>query len=225
MINLPTHKRPKSLLRFIEAYHLTQATEPVLLLIDEDDNSYDELSFPSNFSILRIPPGCSAPQRANIPFEKSPHEPYYAIMGDDVVPLTPLWDQKLKEHAQKWKVAYGADGIQNEKLTTHPFIGGEFVRAQGFVAEPAMGDWYGDNCLMDVARTFDLLDYVPEVKYDHQHYITGKSELDATYAKQSDPNKDFEAYKNWGENGGYTNTLLRIAKYAIHNDNDSSCKS
>lgn len=212
MITLATYKRPHNLLRFIAAYGITEASEPVLVLVDEDDDSYDRIVMPPTFRMERIPPGCTASKRANIQFERYPNEPYYAIMGDDVVPMTKHWDRKLKAAAGEWKIAYCADGIQNERLATHPFIGGELVRAQGFVEEPMMRDWYADNCRMDVGNALGLLVYLDDVEYDHQHHTTGKSLLDTTYLKQKNHEEDAYLYEVWRLNGGLRDTVERVRK-------------
>ena len=221
MIILATHRRPENLNRFIEAYKNTEASEPVLLLIDENDDSYDHMPVPDQFTVHRITPGCCASRRANIPYVIYPDEPYYAIMGDDVVPKTKHWDRILKERAGRWKIAYCADGIQNQRLATHPFIGGDLVRAMGFVEEPSMGDWFADNCRMDIGMELGLLDYVEEVQFDHRHFITGKAPEDETYKKQRDHDKDREAYHKWRFFGGFAETVTRI-KGAIRECNSNA---
>ncbi len=214
MIILATHKRPKNIMRFFRICKQTQVTEKVLLLIDEDDNSYEEIltSLPKNFSVLRIPPGCCASRRANIPFEKFPNEPYYAIMGDDVFPVGWKWDQVMREAAGEWNIAYCDDGIQGKHLATHPFIGGELVRAQGFVEEPSMLDWFADNCRMDVGAELGLLRYVENVKFDHLHHINGKADFDQTYAKQKNGEGAYAEYLKWRLFGGFSRTVRKIEK-------------
>ena len=212
MIILATHKRPDNLKRCIQACKDTEVTERVLVLIDEDDDSYDSISLPENFTVHRIPPGSCASRRANIPFELHPDEPYYAIMGDDVVPKTKGWDKILRARAGGWKVAYCADGIHNQKLATHPFIGGELARAQGFVEEPSMLNWYADNCRMDVGAELGLLDYVEEVQFEHLHHCNGKAPVDETYTKQGDHKADLWAYQRWRLFGGFAETVQRISE-------------
>lgn len=222
MICLATHKRPDNITRFIASYGVTGAIEPVLMMIDEDDRSYDNIVFPDSFKVITIPSGSTASRRANIPFERFPEEPYYAIMGDDIVPMTNNWDQILKAAAGRFRIAYPDDGIQHHRLATHPFIGGDLVRSQGFVEEPSMGDWYADNCRMEIGRALHLLKYVEEVKFDHMHYINGKAPLDETYQKQQ--GRDPKDYIKWQSTGYYT-TLSKIQTSRLYQDWLSESKS
>lgn len=212
MIILATHKRRAGLERFIEAYIKTKASEPVKLVIDEDDRSYDGLFLPDTFTVLRIPPGAVASERANVVFRNFPNEPYYAILADDIEPLTEHWDIIMKESCGSWNIAYCADGIMNERLATHPFMGGELMRAQGFIEEPSVHDWYADNCRMDVGHHFGCLVYVKNVHFMHHHHMNGKAVKDETYLKQWDHNHDSYLYQQWLHFGGFRGAVDRIKK-------------
>jgi hypothetical protein len=136
-------------------------------------------------------------------------------MADDVEPLTDYWDVTMKAACGEWKMAYCADGIQNRKLPTHPFMGGKFVRAQGFIEEPSVHDWFADNCRKDVAYALNLSVYVEEVKFMHHHHVNGKAPLDETYTKQWNHSEDAYLYQRWLRHGGFRKTVDRVRK-AMH---------
>lgn len=215
MIILATHKRRAGLERFIGYYIKTKASEPVKLVIDDNDCSYDGMFLPDSFSVLRIPPGASATERANVAFRNFPDEPYYGIMADDVEPLTEHWDIIMKESCGDWNMAYCADGIMNERLATHPFFGGQLIRAQGFIAEPSLHDWYGDNCWMDVTHALGVILYVKGVNFMHHHHLNGKAPMDETYKKQWDHSHDSYLYQQWLHFGGFRKTVNRVSKVML----------
>ena len=137
MIVLPSKGRPDLLMRFIKAYAVTGAIQPVYLGLDEADASrYDHVVLPENWKRCTSPEGTPLGGIFNMIFSAFPNEEYYAMVADDLLPETPFWDVALKESCLPDKIAWGNDGIQNEKLPTHPFIGGDLVRKMGWWSPP-----------------------------------------------------------------------------------------
>lgn len=114
--------------------------------------------------------------------------------ADDVRFLTPGWDDLVQEH--KELVVYGQDGIQNEKMATHPFIRTEIPRALGYLLPPELVHGCADTFIEALAREIGSIAYDPRIKTDHLHVDAGKSEDDQTYkdAREFWPNdlKTFE---------------------------------
>jgi hypothetical protein len=197
MIILPTYRRRANMDRYLEACRACAVTEPHLLMIDRDDDSYRGMAVPINFDVTWLEPGSTSSSRLNAAFRAFPNEPYYGVMGDDIVPLTHQWDCTMAEYAGEWTIAYGDDGLQGEGLCTIPFIGGEFVRAWGKLAEEATKHWYSDNVWMDLGRVLGVLKYVPHVKFDHRHWVNKKAPMDDTYRRQPSAMADLCAYQKW----------------------------
>jgi hypothetical protein len=129
MILLPTRARPRNLLRFIKAYHNTAASEPVMLMLDDDDSkSYEGIPLPDGWKVV-VRPQQSIVKYLNQCFYDMPNEPYYAMLADDVEPLSGGWDKILKGAAGSDFVAWPDDLIQGSRLPTHPFIGGDLARS------------------------------------------------------------------------------------------------
>lgn len=199
MLFLPTRGRKASLERFIHYYKETKATEPVAVLIDDDDfETYKDVVLPDHWHKLEFPKTGSAVDQANRAFEKFPNEEYYAMLADDVVPETTEWDKLLKEACLKHNVAWANDGIQGDKLATHYFVKGELIRKLGWFAYPNCKRWYGDNIWTDLAKLIGYK-YLPEVKLSHHHHINNKALLDSTYLLLTEEAKakDFLEYKEF----------------------------
>ena len=193
MIFLATRKRLANIERFIKAYHDTKATEKVILLVDEDDDTYQQLVLPEQFGILYFPKS-TVTNLYNQAFALFPNEDVYGIMADDVVPETKDWDKTLRINALNVAVAWGDDGIQGIGLPTHPFLNGDIVRKLGFIAQPDLKHWYVDDFWLLMAHTIGGA-YCHGVKITHHHHLNGKAAMDDTYKNQPEASQDAITWK------------------------------
>lgn len=191
MIILPTLRRPDNLKRFIRAYKLTGGTLPIHVILDASDVArYKDIELPSNWKRCTVPSGTPIGKIFNLIFLRYPKEPFYGMVADDVVPETNIWDIVLRDSCMPDKIAWGWDGIQNERLPVHPFIGGNLVRSLGWWAAPGLYHWYVDNVWKMIADAFNCGVYLPQIKMTHHHYVNGLASKDRTYDQQPNPNED-----------------------------------
>lgn len=199
MIIMPVRNRRQNMLRFLEDCQRTKVTEKICILIDVDDaHNYLEIDFPANFEIEVVSPTFGVQQKLNYAFLKYYNEDYYAFIGDDLIPLTDAWDQKLKAELKYADVVYGDDGIQGKNLPTHPWVDGNLVRKIGWFCCPRIQHWYFDNVWKDIGECTGL-GYVPQVKFDHQHPIKNPEKMDTTYSRQPKPEFDQAHYQFWNQ--------------------------
>lgn len=105
------------------------------------------------------------------------------IVADDCRMRTPGWDATvLRWLRPRPGLVYGRDGIQNERIATHPFISTRILLALGFIIPPEIHNFYADNYLMELARANNALIYDPDLFLEHMHHSVGKSAHDLTYA-------------------------------------------
>lgn len=110
----------------------------------------------------------------------------FAWGADDVRFTTKGWDELLLKHlTQKDDIVYGPDGIQNEKLPTHPFVGCAYPRALGYFIYPELKHYFADNWFMHVGRARKKLKYVPELQLEHRHHCRDHTRNDQVY-KEAD---------------------------------------
>lgn len=212
---LPSRSRPASMIRFIDAYLATKATDKIYVRLDEDDpciDAYKNISWPETF-IVTIGPRARMPRALNEAFETFPDEPCYGILGDDVVPKTEAWDQELKVAAGAWGISYGRDGQNDRSHATHPLMGGELARAWGCLALGQLTHLYNDTVWMELGKAGGVLVYVESVYMEHLHFSTGKSEFDEIYDRRDElgdyASRDKEVFEAWRERG-LPNTVKRI---------------
>lgn len=195
MIILPTKSRPASLLRFVRVYRDTGATLPIHVVFDAADaHHYNDINTPEHWKRISVPAGTRLGGIFEKVFKKYPNEPFYGMIADDVVPETKEWDVTMATLCQPDKIVWGCDGIQNEKLPVHPFIGGDLVRALGWWSAPGLQHWYVDNVWKHLAESLKNGIYLPNLKMTHLHFVNGRAGLDRTYREQPDHTADGRAY-------------------------------
>ena len=200
--SLPSRGRPKSMARFLEAYHDTEARCPVYVGLDRDDptlGDYLRLVYPANWHVVIGDRSPAKPCNAihEDVFRQFKDASCYGLIGDDVVPRTKRWDEELAHAAGLHQLAYGDDGFQGEALATHPCVGGELVRAIGWLVLPCVRHAFADTALHTIARNAQRLVYLPEVKTEHLHPLAGKAPMDATYQFDRGFKDDQAAAREW----------------------------
>lgn len=101
----------------------------------------------------------------NDTFNANPGYDFYFMANDDLIFQTPLWDLTL---ANKGKISYGSDGIQDGHLPCFPMIDGDIVRALGWLQMPTLNRYCGDTVWSVIGKECGILNYCPDVKITHE---------------------------------------------------------
>jgi len=106
----------------------------------------------------------------------------FAWGADDVRFTTPGWDELVMQNLKrKDEIVYGPDGIQDQKLATHPFVGCGFPQALGYLVYPKLMHYFADNWVQFLGEQFKSIKYVPELKLEHRHHCAGSGRMDDIY--------------------------------------------
>ena len=195
MIVLPTKNRPKNLERFVHQYYITGATLPVYVVFDAADAwKYNGVKTPDHWKRISAPAGTPIGEIFNLIFKKYPNEDFYGMVADDVLPQTMIWDIVLRDSCLPDRISWGWDGLQNENLPVHPFIGGDLVRKLGWWAPPGIKHWFVDNAWKSLTLALNNGVYLPNIKMEHLHPVNGKAPTDRTYEEQPSHGADQAAY-------------------------------
>lgn len=173
---IPSRSRPENIKRMLPL------VRRAILMIDEDDpllGGYFDLDLPSSWQV-RVGPRDALSAIYNRVYEEFPLLPWYGIFADDVEPLTPNWDVQMVKAAGSDGLSYGDDGIG---APTHFCLGGDLVRAMGWLAYPGLERLYIDSVWADIARQKGVLRYLPDVRVLHRHPSVGLALMDTTYRK------------------------------------------
>ena len=201
MFFLPSRSRPHNLLRFLDAWDETRATERVLLILYPDDPTlpqYRQILLPPSWLLFLTPPDPAfVGPKLNMAFHTFPTEPFYGALADDIVPRTMNWDKLLAAAANNHNVAWPDDTIQGAGLCTHFVVGGDLVRRYGWFSLPGLKGLYIDNVWMHIGGALNRLCYLPGVILEHRHWSNNKAPLDASYERHSHYVEDREVFERW----------------------------
>lgn len=191
-----THNRPAECKRALESIIASGCTTAGMLLVN--GSRYPEMPLPKNWWLTQLDKNIGYCGAMNWVFQHYPKEKFYGMMGDDEVVSTPF-DTQLIEAAGDWNIAHSNDGWQSHRrIHGYAAFGGELIRTMGYIAPQGMWHWYIDNVWEDISGALGIKKMVPEVRTEHLHYITGKSQKDATYELgESRSMQDAEIYRRW----------------------------
>ena len=117
---------------------------------------------------------------------------WLASLGDDHLPRTPGWDEKLIGAIQAmdgpgW--AYGDDLLRHEDIPTAWVQSAELVKALGWMMLPACHHLGVDLAVRDLGRAAGRIAYEPTVVVEHLHFVNDKAPHDATYEHGNNPTR------------------------------------
>jgi hypothetical protein len=214
-ITVPTRGRPHNLKRLAKAAKATCKTNyHIFARIDIDDRSvYPELDNVTYVEGPRIFFTSSLNELAEVAMNEG--YTHIAILGDDVVPETEGWDEKMINALSELGVVYGSDGLEHlhgPDLPTHVVVPTEMYRRLGWIGLPGSRHLFCDNAWRELGKLTEFI-YLPDVKLTHLHRWNKAAPDDRTYQEANDKVKrdlDRAAFENWRDNGG-----LLIAKKSL----------
>lgn len=214
-ILVPTRGRPHNLKRLSKAAKDTCTTDyEIFARIDHDDKSkYPKLENVTYLVGDRIFYANSVNETAEHALQNG--FTHLAILGDDVLPETVGWDQKMISELDELGVVYGSDGLEHlhgKDLPTHVVVPIEMYKKLGWIALPTLRHLFCDNVWRELGRITEFI-YMPDVKLSHLHRWNKAAPDDKTYREANDKIKreaDRIAFETWRDGEG-----LQIAKEAL----------
>ena len=211
---LPSKARPANLARFFAAFDKTHGSTPGMVIIDAEDwaahlEAYDTIKLPLGWMWLVTPPGCVTQG------EKLAHvwpdiigEPWLGLIGDDCVPETEQWDQRLLGALDGANIVSCNDAWQAPRRLGNCWImAGDVVRAVGYIFPPGLQHLYVDDVWETIGQAAQCWRCLMSVRVAHRHVLKGEAHADDTHRSVYGSNtsnglgglwpKDGEAYERW----------------------------
>jgi hypothetical protein len=213
MFIVPTYKRPERLKNLIQAYIDTKATAPVYVLIQGNAEMYEGIEYPDTWNVEILENNIGLVAATNLFFNKFPSEKWYGVICDDQVPITKEWDKALISLVTDWNVVTTEDTLnKNEwRLAGIPIIGGEIIRACGFIMPPCTWHICSDDWWELIGKTCNNW-IKSEAQSTHMTPETTGIEPDETYqSSYVDFSGQVSKYNQWLVEEG-TNLLTKIQK-------------
>lgn len=193
---LPTRGRPKLLLRFLDSV-LATAKDPstleIVLAIDDDDPSYDNLPLPP-LNIITLKGKKASMGVLNTRCFKASSGKLVMLANDDLIMKTPHWDSILLQTASSYPdgifLLHVHDGMKNGSFPCFPILSRFCL---DLLEDPFPEIYAGDGIdthIDDIFRRLrDLghsrMHYIPQIQMEHLHIGNGKAALDETYQARS----------------------------------------
>ncbi len=199
VVLVPSRGRPKNVARFVEACDRTCRAQTLIAFgFDDDDPAYVDN--------LREAAGCFTSVRPRMSLGPWTNElaglhmdaPHLASVGDDMVPVTDGWDEKLIAACGPCGMAYPND-LRRTDIPEAVVMDTRIVKALGWMCEPSLTHWYVDNVWRDLGAAAGCLTFLPDVLVEHRHpNVAGGDPPDATYHEASPKYAaDLAAYQRW----------------------------
>jgi glycosyltransferase involved in cell wall biosynthesis len=202
---IPTMSRPKQCYDMVMNLAAQGMTSPGVVFVNgsQMEGQYKDLfdgTLPMGWEIIYNEKNLGALGAMNKVFEMKPHEKWYGFIGDDEWIETKYWDIKLIKAADDWNIAHANDGWQSgNRIHSHVCIGGELVRAVGYLSIADCWHWYGFDMMWEmIGKMLGLQKFCYDVKAKHNNYLKDEKLKDECYSLgEGKKDRDYDAFKQW----------------------------
>lgn len=196
---VPSRGRPESAARLQDAFKklCTRPDTFLIFVLDSDDKTLKD--YKGNHIILQPSERRGIVDPLNRAWASLLNPAKVGFMGDDHLPKTEGWDQKIFDELERLGTGfvYGNDLLMGERLPTACFMTGDIPKALGYMAPPQLKHLYVDDFWLRVGTFIESISYLPDVVIEHLHFSTGKSDLDQTYKDANHPEVDRLAWESY----------------------------
>lgn len=201
---LPTRNRPAAMEQTIAAMgHAGEVPEVAVMV----DGPMYRIEWPKHWHIYESFGHMEMQRALNALYRLHPAEKTYGILTDQSRPVTPGWATKMEAAAGDGLIAMG-NTTKNRvnprtglRRITTTCIGGELIRAVGWVWLDKVVHLYGDDAWEDIGYALNILRYLPEVVILGLLKRDGEVPIDANHARKwqgkSYMASDAEAFAAW----------------------------
>ncbi len=201
---LPTRNRPRAVEATIAAMRATGEVPEVAVMVDGPMYALD---WPKNWHVYESYGHLEMQRALNELLRLHPNENSYGILTDQSRPITPQWATKLEQAAGTGSIAM----CNTTKPRTNPrtglrrvttvCIGGDLVRAIGWIWLDRVCHLFGDDAWEDIGYALNCIKFVPDVVIQALLKRDGEVEIDANHHRKwrgkSYMGTDAEAFEEW----------------------------
>jgi hypothetical protein len=191
--------RPDRIRKVVESYDWEGQSRVILALyqLDKRLQEYLDQKWPASWQVKIVTVRGNGPTY-NAIFEMYPNERQYGFLADDAILDEQGMLRQLEVSAGDWNVAYANDKHWGEKLPTMPCLGGELVRAIGYLSPPCLMHYAIDNAWGLIGEQLGVLRYRSELTYTHLNPVWGTAKDDSTYQWARNLSPEWERlYRGW----------------------------
>lgn len=192
-------------------WHMTDtgtSTPGVVVVNGSAREDYAGIDLPPNWTMEFLPRNLGLCGALNWAFEKFPNEPWYGLIGDDMVPKTQGWDARMLAEITPTTMVSCNDNWQAEhgRLTVY-MVGGDILRALGYWMPPGMWHCYSDDFWEAIGNDFKiwkfLKDVIVETISPHKGDIAQDDTNVVAYSRMEPDRRVFAEWKRGQKHAAY----------------------
>lgn len=163
---LCTRNRPKATEELIEAMRATGEIPAVAVMVD---GPMYQIDWPTHWKVHNSFGHLEMQRALNQLLLLYPKEPFYGLLTDTHRPQTPGWATKLAEAAGRGCIAicnttkHRMNPRTGLRRVTTMALGGDLVRAIGWIWLDRVTHLYGDDAWEDIGYALNIVKYLPDV--------------------------------------------------------------
>ncbi len=182
----------------------------VVLAIDDDDKDSQEICSPHvDLKIVKVIAPRASMGELNTRCLNNSTGQIVMLVNDDIIIRTKSWDRCFIEISKNFEdeiyLIHTKDGFSDEKFPIFPILSRKFCF---LISDPFPKLYLRDGIDTHIYDIFmrlndlgyDRVVYLPNIFFEHLHYLNGKSEMDSVYSdKPSLMTGNRQFYVLWGE--------------------------
>ena len=215
LIILPTKIRLKDFEIFAESWvKTTEGKSDVLVAINFDDNTYDDIKEKYPFIYEKVNPGSVLEILNQMSVKYSKEYKYISFMEDDCNFVTEKWEtsfiNKLKDIGD-YGIVWGDDLVNRDYIVGLPFLDSKIIDVLGYMSPPEIKYLWVDHFWKNLGADLGTLFYFPDIVVEHRHYSTGKRQKDEiSVVVDSNGFSDMVGYKDVYLKTSYQSDLKKL---------------
>ena len=209
---LTSLSRPDRIRDLVASYAWGSGESRVMLVLwagDKRMKEYLAQTWPANWTTEIVDVRGNGPTY-NEMLSRYPDEPQYGFLADDAVLDIQGMLSELEREAGRWNVAYANDKFHGESIPTMPCLGGDLVRAVGYLSPPSIIHQAIDCAWHEIGAPLGALRYRADLTYTHKHPLFGTAKFDATYRDSQYASINYQQiFRAWVIGGGLDGAVER----------------
>lgn len=165
----------------------------MLVLDTDDEHRYERVRLPYGWRRIVLHRMYLGP-KLNAAFEATRDAPWFGVLNDDHLPVTPGWEEAVVRAAGQRSIAWPDDNY-GKRISSH-VMGGDLARELGWTMCPRLAHYYLDDVHERIAEVVGGV-FLRQVVVSHEHVNAGRAPMDRTYAERPSPEKDRVSYEKW----------------------------
>ncbi len=180
---------------------------------DERLAEYLAQTWPENWKVETVPMRGNGPTY-NEMLKRYPNERCYGFLADDAILDEQGMLRMLEVEAEDWNLAYANDKHHGAAIPTMPCMGGDLVRAVGYLSPKVLMHWGIDCAWYEIGKRVDGLRYRADLTYTHLNPVWGTAPDDRTYERARALSFGYQdLFRGW-LHGGEMEAAVRRVKAA-----------